>query len=93
MYGLHGSGTESGTDPLEQNFVVEWLFEESEGAGVHSAHSRHCISVCRNENDRYPSVVFRQFGLKLQTVHPRHFDVSNQASSFTSFAVSQEFLR
>src|SRR5580704_6573688 len=87
------SHIQCGTDPFEQQLMIERFRKELDRALSHRSNPHPGISVGSNEDDRDIAFLIFQPGLQLQTRHLRHLDVSYQARGLTVQTRCEEFFR
>src|SRR5437667_7020032 len=90
---LRGSTVQSGSNILEQDFIVERFCHELYCARSQCLQAHFCVAVCRDEDGRNPAVLSVELGLQFQTGHSRHANIRDQACSLVLLAGLQELLR
>ena len=65
----------------EQNFIVERLFDEVDGARLHRFDREGNIAMPCHDDDRQACLQFSQAALELQPVHLGHANIGNDAAS------------
>jgi hypothetical protein len=76
------STLESCPNAFDKKLVVEWLREEFHRICSHSLKRHLFITVCRDEDGRYPATFSVQFGLQVQAGDSRHTDIRDPARGF-----------
>src|SRR6266849_7010970 len=87
---MTGSTLQSGTNTLEQRFVVERFCHELHCACSQRLHPHFFVAMRGDEDDRNPATFGVQLRLQLETRHSRHTDVRDQTRNLMLLAGLQE---
>jgi hypothetical protein len=73
--------------------MIERFCKKLDRTPSHGLNTHARVSMRCNKDDRNVAVLFSELGLQLQTRHPRHADVNDQARSFTMQIGFEELFR
>ncbi len=77
---------------LDQCPYIERLGQEADSPRIQCLRPDPFFRERRDENDRYVASPDLQMPLELDTAHPRHFDVCDQAGVVTNLGRPQKFV-
>ena len=80
-------------DPVEQQLVVERLFDEVHGAGLHRLNSDRNVAVAGEDDDLKLDGAFGEFSLQLQPAHAGDPHIQQQAPRAAGLIGVEKILR
>src|SRR5579864_215237 len=74
----------------EESLFFEWLLNEIDGAGLHRLNGKCHVAVARHDDHWQTDALVLQCPLDLETVHPRHANVEEDAALVETGALLEQ---
>src|SRR5262249_39061278 len=75
---------------IEQELIAEGLLDEVDRAGLHRAYRHGHLGVSGDDDGRELDAAPRELGLEIETAHPRHAHVQDQAPRLRRIVIREE---
>src|SRR5262249_11316320 len=75
---------------IEQELITEGLLDEVDRAGLHRAHRHRYLGVSGDDDGRELDAAPRELGLEIESAHPRHAHVQDQAARLRRVVIREE---